>query len=104
MTELPSWRGLPFTALRPVDFADLCGVSQNAFGEKEAGRQFEVVAGSPHGDGDGFVAEADFEGFFDGQQILKGRGRFAFDLPDRYREDRPVHTDFMVTRVAGGRC
>ena len=46
------------------------GVVQDAFGEQETGGQLEVMAGRPHGDGDGFVSdrvEADFERLFDGQ-------------------------------------
>jgi hypothetical protein len=51
---------------------DLVGAFENSFGEEEAGCQLEVVTGSPHGNRDGFVAYADFEGFFDGEKILQG--------------------------------
>jgi hypothetical protein len=55
-----------------VDFANFAGVMEDAFGEQESGGQLEVVAGGPHGEGDGLFAEADFEWFFDGQKILNG--------------------------------
>jgi hypothetical protein len=47
------------------------------------------------------LAEADFERFFDGQQVLNWRGGIAVDFLDGYCEDGPVHTGFMVTRQAG---
>ena len=83
---------------RPTDFVDLSGLVQDAFAEQESGCQLEVVPGGAHRDGDGPVAQANFERIFDGQQVLECRGGIAFDFLDGYGEDGPVHTDFMVTR------
>ena len=75
---------------------------QNALREKKAGGQFEIVAGGSHRNRDGFTAQADFERLFDGQQVLKRGGGIAFDFLDGYGENRPVHTDLMVTRLRAG--
>ena len=88
--------------VRPTDLANLRGVVEDAFGEQKTGGQFEIVAGGTHRDRDGFAAEADFERLFDGQQILERGGGIAFDFLDGYRENRPVHTDLMVTRLRAG--
>lgn len=42
-----------------------------AFGEKKAGGEFSVMAGSAHGDGEGFTVDANFERLFAGEKILK---------------------------------
>jgi hypothetical protein len=49
-----------------MDFADFVGGVEDAFCEQEASGKLKVVAGSPHGDGDGLGAEANFEGFLNG--------------------------------------
>jgi hypothetical protein len=64
---------------------------ENALGEKESGGQFEIMAGRSHCERDSFGADADFEGFFDGEQILKGSGGFPLDFLDRDAEDAVVH-------------
>jgi len=55
------------------------------------------MAGRSHGDGDGFLAQANFEGVFDGQQVLEGSGGVAFDFADRNCQNTPVHSG---TRIA----
>ena len=77
--------------LGTANAVDLLGALQDAFGEQKARGQLEVMTGSPHSDGDGLVPEADFEGFFDGQEILKGTRRLSVDSLNRYREDISVH-------------
>ena len=84
--------------VRPADFANLVRVLQDAFGEQKSGGQLEVVPRGAHGNRDRFVAEADFERLFDGQQVLERRGGIALDLLDGDCQDGPVHTDFMVAR------
>jgi hypothetical protein len=63
------WRG---TAMG--DFGDVGAAFENAFRQEKAGGEFFVVAGSAHGDGDGFAADADFERFFDCEGIVVGDG------------------------------
>jgi hypothetical protein len=72
---------------------DLVAGVEDAFGEKEAGGELEIfggggiACGGAHRDGDGFdvtvvaraIADADFEGFFDGELIVD-RGAAAGDV------------------------
>jgi len=51
------------------DFDDVGAVFEDAFGDEESGREFFIVAGGAHGDGDGLAADADFERLFEGDLV-----------------------------------
>lgn len=57
-----------------MDRGDLLRMIQNAFGEEKTGGEFAVVAGGAHGDGHVvqaiFIAHADLQGLFDGDEVL----------------------------------
>src|SRR5689334_14541068 len=75
------------------DSMNLRRALENAFGEQETRGQLEIMAGRTHGDGNGPLAELDFERFLDGQQILQRSRRGPIDLLDRYRQDAAIHSD-----------
>jgi hypothetical protein len=64
---------------------------ENTFREQEAGGQLEIVTGSSHGKRNGFIANADFEGFFDGEKIEQRTGRVRFDALYRNGENTLFH-------------
>jgi len=49
----------------PGDFSQIGARAQNSFGEKEAGREFFVVSGRPHGYRECLPTDPDFERLFD---------------------------------------
>src|ERR1035441_226345 len=90
--------GLPWirAALGSANLMDLLEATENTLGEKESGGQFEIVTGSPHSERDGFRPNADFEGFFNGKQILHRIDRTVFDALDRYRQDAAGHSPRLL--------
>lgn len=52
--------------IAPVDVSDLFARRENAFREQKAGRKLRIMPRRPHSDGNGLIAEPDFERFFDG--------------------------------------
>jgi hypothetical protein len=70
---------------------DLVAACENPLGEQKSSGKFEIMPRSPHSERDGFSANADFEWFFDGKEILNLAGRLIFNAPDRYRQDAAVH-------------
>ena len=49
---------------------DVLATPDDALGEKQSCRELQVVAGSPHGDGQGNPAQPDFQRLFAGERIL----------------------------------
>jgi hypothetical protein len=49
-----------------LDIQDLERPLENALGEQESSREFRIMSGRSHSDGDGLIAQTNFEGFFDG--------------------------------------
>jgi hypothetical protein len=72
---------------------DLACALENALSEKKARGEFGILPGGPHGDGNSLAVQADFERFFNGQQILKGGGGLAVSFLHRNCEDAAAHTE-----------
>jgi hypothetical protein len=56
--------------------AEVRGLGEDAFGQEKAGGEIVVVARGAHGDGDASSVDADFEGFFGGEEVGLVSGGF----------------------------